>query len=386
MALKLDILANTRQFVGEMKKAGSSTEDISDALDDMARDGAKAGDKLERTFRDMATDAKKADKAVEKIGDSGGKGFSKASEASKEFKQEALANFSEVTSSFDGSMSSITDLAQGTLGGLASGLAGPLGLAAGGIAVGVGGIIAAFTQAETHRAELQARAGDLASAYIDAGTNVLDALTVASRASEILTDPERTKEAEALARVLEVDLATATRALAGDQNALTLANRIVRHSEEELDELRKKTAVAGQYTAADIERLNLLEEQASRMADVQKVTGDANKTFEAQQDVLKGLITDAEGATVQVGTLGDTLYTLPDGTEIVIQADTGQATTAVQQFEDEFEKATKTKVAKVTLKVDDQATGKVNQIIRDISGKVAKITVNAPGKRQLLGG
>jgi hypothetical protein len=33
MALKLDILANTRDFVMNMKRAGASVEDVSDELD-----------------------------------------------------------------------------------------------------------------------------------------------------------------------------------------------------------------------------------------------------------------------------------------------------------------------------------------------------------------
>ena len=87
-------------------------------------------------------------------------------------------------------MSSIGDLAQGTLGGLASSLPG-IGVIAGGAAVGVGLITSALEGAEERRQVLEDRASDLATAYIEAGTNVLDAMGVASRTSEILTGEER---------------------------------------------------------------------------------------------------------------------------------------------------------------------------------------------------
>lgn len=116
------------------------------------------------------------------VDQSGGGGFSAAREASGEFKQEALANFSEVTSSFDGSMASIGDLAQGTLGGLASGFSETLGgikglmagLGVGVAAAGVGLAISRLEQLEEAAQETRDASVDMAEALLESGQSMAD--------------------------------------------------------------------------------------------------------------------------------------------------------------------------------------------------------------------
>lgn len=210
MALKLDILANTRQLVSEMKKGGASVEDISDSLDEMAKDGEKATEKLERSFKEMATHAKKADNQIEKIGGPGG-GFSKAGDAAGEFKQEALANFSEVTSSFDGSMSSIADLAQGTLGGLAGAIPG-IGLAAGVAAAGIG-LIGAQMQANEEKAKETTE--NIVADFISMG-DALSSEAVKGRIDTLLNTEDGRKQIDLLSQLLEVGPGRAALIMAGD--------------------------------------------------------------------------------------------------------------------------------------------------------------------------
>ena len=211
MALKLDILANTRDLVSNMKKAGESVEDVSDALDDLAKDGGRDGEKLERTFKDLAREAKKTDKAVQDIGDRSGGGFAKAGAASGEFKDEALSNFSEVTSSFDGSMSSISELAQGTLGGVAANLPG-IGVAAGVAAAGLGAITARFTELGEENKRI--KEGIIADA-VELG-DALDKEAVDARVRDILGTENTRKQAELLKEILQVNLGEAALILAGD--------------------------------------------------------------------------------------------------------------------------------------------------------------------------
>lgn len=210
MALKLDILANTRQLVSEMKKGGASVDDVSEALDDMARDGEQATERLERSFKDLAREAKKADTQVEKIGGSGG-GFSQASKASGEFKDEALSNFSEVTSSFDGSMSSVADLAQGTLGGLAGSIPG-IGIAAGVAAAGIGLIGAELQKNEEISKEVKQ---NIIDDFLELG-DALDEEAVRSRVRDLLGVEETRKQAKLLADLMGVTVGEAALALAGD--------------------------------------------------------------------------------------------------------------------------------------------------------------------------
>ena len=240
MALKLDILANTRQFVSESKKAGASLEDISDSLDDLARDAKtdgqkteraiddigeaaedtgrdidKAGDKMERTFREMTKDAQKAERAVKDVGDkaksSTSSGFGDASAASSEFKDEALSNFSEITSSFDGSMESIGELAQGTLGGIAANIPG-IGIAAGVAALGIGAITAEIQRTAEKAEETKQSVID---SYLEIG-DALDKEAVDARVRDILGVEETRKEAELLAELMDSTVGEAALALAGD--------------------------------------------------------------------------------------------------------------------------------------------------------------------------
>jgi hypothetical protein len=208
MALKLDVLANTRQMVTEMKKGGASVEDISDALDELRRQGDKATEELERSFKDLAREAERTDKKIESVGTSG---FKKASGAGSEFKSEALSNFSEVTSSFDGSMSSIADLAQGTLGGIAANIPG-IGIAGGIAALGVGAITAELTNAGERSKEIK---DSIVQDFIDIG-DALDTEAVTERIEKLLGDDGARKEAQLLADVLNIDVPSALLVMAGD--------------------------------------------------------------------------------------------------------------------------------------------------------------------------
>jgi hypothetical protein len=384
--LSIDILANTRQAQGEVKDLGKALDDVGDSLDDVARDSDAAAGKLERNFRDMVDDAKKAEKAVEDIGGKGATdGFDKASDSAEEFKGEALANFSEVVSSFDGSMTAVGDLAQGTFGGLAA-LGGGFGLAAGAAATGVGLITTALEQAEERRKELEQKANDLASAYIEAGNTVIDAATIASSASSILTDPAEKKKAQELADALGIDLSTAVRTMALDQNALALANGIVSDSEDEYFELmgRRGDYITGGLSTAETKRFNQLDNQRQKMAELNGITDSANDTFKQQQDVLFDLIKDADTATVAVDKFGNELIELPDGTKIVIDAETKTASTNISNFAGDLDKKIPT-VKTIDIVAKDKATEEVDRIVRKINGKVATITIKSKyGTRQAL--
>lgn len=368
MAIEIKFLSNIVSFLRGTKSMDDALEDVADALDDVARDAQRAGDKtedslqdaerasdrLERSFRDVRDAAKDVEKATDDIGDGGKKGFGKASEASGEFKSEALQNLSEVSSSFTGDIQSIGDLAQGTFGGLASSLPGVLGAAGAGAAVGVGLITAGFVAAEEKRKALEERANDLASAYIEAGTNVLSALAVADASSAVLTDPEKRKEAQAYADALGIELPDAIRAYVGDANALAVVDKIAAEAK------RDNRAIADQQReslkALTPEQQKQIEKNQAAIAAQKELNGvvaDANATFEAQQAVLFGLINDAEGATQQVDELGNTLYTLPEGEQIVVSADTKQATTDVTKFKGDVDTIPPTAVVKV--EVDSSA-------------------------------
>lgn len=379
MPIKIDFISNIRDLLRGTKGVEDAFDDVADSLDDVARDGDQSLGRLERSFRDVARNARDASKDVDDVGR---KGFRSAGEASAEFKSEALQNLSEVTSSFDGDMQSIGDLAQGTFGGLAASLPGVLGAAGAGAAVGVGLITSAIVAADEARAQLQENANELAQAYIDAGSTALDAMTIASRTAEILTDGDRRKEAEEFAKVLGVDLPTAARALAGDTNALAVANQIASDSEGEYYDLMRQSAsyMTGEYTQAEKQRFEQLQRQQDKVRELNEINGIATETFAAQQQVLRGLINDSEAATKEVDELGNELYTLPDGTQIMIDAETGQATTDVKTFKGDVDGIPETVTTRVKVQVDSSAWD--NYVPKFKTGVIAA-NVRVPG-RQLI--
>lgn len=341
MALKLDVLANTRQFTSEMKKAGASTEDVSDALDDMAREGERGTDKLERSFRDLAQDAKRADKAVEGIGDSSKKGFKRAGGASSEFKDEALANFSEVTSSFDGSMQSVSDLAQGTLGGVASAIPG-IGIAAGIAAAGIGAITANMVAAQEKAEEIKQSVID---DFLELG-DALDKEAVDARVRDILGTKETMAQAKLLADLLDVTVGQAALAMAGDFESAGVSIEDV-------------------------------------MSGIENASGNVDlNTWEALKGTIgattEGMKAGREAAEAQAQAQRNTAATTK-------QAQKEQREAIAQTRNDLLAMARGTYSAKLNVDVNDRTSGQVDRIVRRINGKVASIQISAGvSGRQLL--
>lgn len=204
MALRLDVLANTRQFVSEMKKSGASVEDISAALDDMARDGDQATEKLERSFKDLASEASTTGK---KIGTDLDDGFDRAKRGAQDFKDEARDTAREAAASFDGSAESIgetfQEVAANALGGF-----GPLGAAAGvAIAAGIGVGMSALEKFNTAVEESREAAFDLA-------TDVTDRLDFAAAVESWTGSIERFQQAQDIARVTGRDVVDVIKDLA----------------------------------------------------------------------------------------------------------------------------------------------------------------------------
>lgn len=168
-----DGMRDGERSLDKVGKAGKeSGDDIERGLKDAQRQTARTSD----DYRDMA---RKIQADSDRIKASNREAFDSAGSRTGEFKEEAVANFSEVSSSFAGDMTSIQDLAQGTLGGLAT-MAGPAGVAFGGLAVAVGLIGSALTQSGEDSDEFKekikdladTKLGDLFAQYEDSGDDL----------------------------------------------------------------------------------------------------------------------------------------------------------------------------------------------------------------------
>lgn len=209
MALKLDIFANARQLISEMKRSSASVEDISDALDDMARDGDDAADKLEGSFKDMARDAKRAG---DDIADGVGGGL-------KDLKGEAGQSGREAAASFSGEWGDVGDFLQETV---ANGLGGfgPIGAAAGiAAAAGLGVVTSVITAQQEAADELKARISSAYQTAAEEGRTYLDTAQIIAEASDLMFNKDRAEEWKRVqedANLLGLDLYDVIAANAGE--------------------------------------------------------------------------------------------------------------------------------------------------------------------------
>ena len=182
-------------------------EDAEDSLKEFGKAGNKSGDQLEAAMKDAQreTDETRAD--LDRLGDSVersaakarklGDGFEDGTDRAKqelgELKDEAIQNASETFSSFDGSIDSLVDGIQGTLGGVISNI-GPLGAVAGAAAaIGVGLLTAELQKSAERAEEIREEASELAKQMIETG-GALDAETVSEKIREWSFEIQDSKE------------------------------------------------------------------------------------------------------------------------------------------------------------------------------------------------
>jgi hypothetical protein len=166
--ISINFLADVRDFLKGTKNVEDELDDVADALDDVARDGEQATEKLEDGFKELAKASKKAG---DDIGDNFKKGTKDAEEGLDTLNENAKSNAKEVTASFDGSVESIVDGFQGLAAEAFEGF-GPAGLIAGAaLAAGIGLATAEFQRTEEEAQKARERIADLGLAMIEAGAS-----------------------------------------------------------------------------------------------------------------------------------------------------------------------------------------------------------------------
>lgn len=299
MPIKIDFISNVRDLLRGTKQVEDAFDDVADSLDDVARDGDQALGRLDDSFRDLARRARDAKDDVQDVGK---KGFKVAGDASSEFKSEALANLSEVSSSFDGSMESIGELVQGTLGGVTANI--PLvGLGAAAAAAAVGTITDAYIKADEATKEARDSAYEYGLTIASSG----EYAEAASRINELTGSVEGLQRVQDIATVSGWKQKDVLKALATGDGlpALTKA----------FDDGANSTLVAGR---------RVLELQGSLEGAAQGFDLAAHGA-ELNARALYDLASQAGAATGEVDDLGNAVVTMPDGKKIVIDADTKTA-------------------------------------------------------------
>ncbi|MCE4024663.1 hypothetical protein LXM50_01610 [Microbacterium sp. Au-Mic1] len=331
MALSVDILANTRQAQSNVKDLSKEFDKVADSLDDMARDADRNADKVERSFREMSRAAEKLDDSVRdikpdplrKLGDAG-------EEVSGELKQ----NLGETFSSFRGDLEDLPQVAQDVFGGLAGsvgGLGASLALAGG--AAGIGLLIAGFQEIQKQEEERQQRIADWTAAYIGGLSTMEGALADFATVEAIYTDKDRYAEAVKNAKNWHVSTSDAINAMAGDMTALgVVEDNLASNSQTVSDAIE---TVGGNTRGLSHEMRTLKDETSQGYDAFNKLTGEmsagAARADEYSQSLLN-IVSHADNASIEIDAVGNSVFTLPDGKQVLIDAQTGKATADLSKF------------------------------------------------------
>jgi hypothetical protein len=360
------------------KDAEKALEKLEDAVGDAAKEG-KQLDKIEDELKDVQ---RQSDKTGRDVGKNMDDGFDRAKKGADDFKQEANSTAREAAASFDGSAESIADAFQEVTANAFGGF-GPAGAVAGlAAAAGIGLAVKAFEEVGEAQELSEEKVADWAKAFIESGNRIIGAAHVVAEVQAIATDPERYKVAAQNAKDWGVDETTAMRAMAGDATALEVTRRRLNERTEESNRL---LAEQEQQVDSSAGAAYDLADSVNRGAEAFSVlTGEMTAGQQRAQGVsegLKDIVNDAASAIKEVDELGNAVYTLPDGTQIMIDAETGQATTDVSRFKGDLDGIPETVTSTVKIQVDDtnwrlwkpnpksgmvygQAAGMTRQLIR----------------------
>lgn len=329
----LDDLGKSRgpeQLESDMKAAQSATEKLGDATEREAQ-------RIEQQFRDTY---KKSGSAVEDF-------EHKAGENIDGFKEEAVQNLSEVASSWQGDLSGMADGVQGLTGGLATALEPGIGIPVAILGAAAGAFLASWQQETEATKQL---ISDMYDDMTQSGNDYVSEQFIQQKLGDVYKDQydDLTKRTKELGEQRE----TVARAMAGDSDAI---NKIlddqdakqrkeiqsIQDSNKSLTE--KQDAIDGvnaKYATQNGWLISIANSTDSAGAKAKAFNDD-------NSDYLKGLIDSAKGATVEVDALGNKLYTLPDGTKVLVSADTGQASTNVDQFKGDVDGIPETVTTKI---------------------------------------
>ncbi|MFJ6534414.1 hypothetical protein [Microbacterium sp. NPDC091662] len=385
----INAMLNASKWLRGVDDMKSSLTDLEGSLDDAAdevqkldREGKQAFDKLERGAEEAADEANTLEKrlrdvrdTVDDVGDKSKKSFEKAEDGVKEFGDEANSTAKESAASFDGSAESIVDAFQEIAANAFAGF-GPAGAIAGlAAAAGIGLAMAGFEDVQEKQEESQARAAEWADAFIEAGSRVLSFDQKAAKVRDIITDPDRYKVATENAKLWGVSIDTAVAALAGSEGAIDEVSAALEKKKKASEEDAQAAMEMAEANGSALLALTPAEIEYNKARDaLNLLTGEMERGAQGADVMSRYLIDTARataGATEAVDEFGDTIITLPDGHQVYIDAETGQATSDVDAIS---RKIYGVPDGNATVNVDTStASSGLNNWISQNNGKTIKI-------------
>lgn len=346
--------------VKPLEDAARTLDELADAGADAGQDAARGIGRLEDALKDATRETERLERSSRDVGDVGGHSMDRIRDGASEVQNEIGQNLGAAVSTIRGDFSDLGQVGQDTLGGLAAtaaamgpaGLAGALALAAG--AVGLGAITAGLEDAEARQQRLIEQGAEWGKAFMESGGNILTASQIVAAGQEIFGDPERYKEAQQNAKDWGVEISTAVAAMAGSQSAIDAVTGSVDAQRAALEANARgadglaqniESATTGQNAANDA----YLRGKSS-LDDLNGALNIGRETAGYMSEMLLDLVKSADYASEQTDDLGNKVITLPDQKQIFIDAETGEASTNVDNFRGNLE-TTASKVYESTVKV-----------------------------------
>lgn len=228
--------------------------------------------------------------------------------------------------------------------------------------------MAGFEDVQAAQEKAEQAAADWASKFEESGQRVATAAQQSASVVEFYTDPEKFKEAGKAAEQWGVDVDTAILAMSGNQTSL----QVVKDSVDGLREASEKQGVEARKTAeangSALLALTPLERKYQDAKSSLDLLNDATSEGARRADGISAslykIIDDASGASVQVDKLGNKIVTLPDDTQVFIDAKTGQASQNLDNFKGDLDKVPSTKAVTVkgTVDLDESALNRSRTI------------------------
>lgn len=305
-----DLSDSSKDATDELKRLAAQGKDAQKQLDALNRetkdnefdtygkDAHDAARKVDDAFDDIAKSAKSNMRTVEKSADDG---FKEVGHATAEVKDEAKANLSEVTSSFQGDMTSAVDVIQGTLGGLVASL-GPAGAAIAGAGALAVGTIAKLWQDSKDKAEANKQATkELFDALVE-GQGRLQAASLQSRLEDLIGDPDQFKELKKQADAAGVSVTTYARAVAGsipDQQRINDQLKAARDRLDATSDANTRSRVAADAHRASLDKQrDALKAVSDRLGITSASLNDAHDAWTTlDQATREGITADVKVRT-----------------------------------------------------------------------------------------
>ncbi|WP_449279624.1 hypothetical protein [Leucobacter sp. GX0328] len=331
--IESDVIPPLEDAQKELKKLGESGEDTGDGLEDVGKAGKKSGEQLERAMREAQRESDRTRVDVEKLGDEivaagrKGKDFDAgvregttgASDAVREWGDEAKQNVAETFSSFRGDAEDLVGIVQDTFGGVISNL-GPIGMAAGAAgAIGIGLIMGAYEKAQKAEEEFRESVAELAEALIDGGGEGAEGVRriadgIKGLALETDDGKKKLTDVAREAKAVGVEVEGLAAAYAGSADALDeYGTKAIETAEAERQVARAQDAMTDSYGRASsatkdkikdytavIDSVEKLKKQQAEAAEIERLWiesgGAAMEARAEQMDTLQGELDDAMGS------------------------------------------------------------------------------------------